>query len=88
MNELVNTNEMEDPSPVANQRMEEKEYRPSTQQALREYEISIRFLSRGCVVRVGCQEIPFESVDNARNEINAYMSTPYETQKRWREILK
>lgn len=81
MNQLVDTNEMLSP-------MQEKEYKPSTQQALKEYEISIRFLSRGCVVRVGCQEIPFESVGNAMTELNAYIANPYETQKKWREILK
>ena len=34
---------------------QEKEWRPSKEQALREYQINIRFLSRGCIVRVGCK---------------------------------
>lgn len=65
-----------------------KENRPSNQQALREHEVTIRFLSRGCVVRVGCQEIPFESVDTAMTELIAYVAEPWEMQKKWREALK
>lgn len=63
------------------------EYRPSNQEALREYEINIRFLSRGCVVRVGCKEIAFEDPDYAMAQINAYVSNPWEEQKKWRKIL-
>ena len=32
-----------------------QEYRPSNREALREFEIRIRFLSRGCIVSVGCK---------------------------------
>ena len=63
------------------------EYRPSNNEALREYEISIRFLSRGCVVNVGCKEIAFESVEKAMEEINNYVANPYDQQQRWRKIL-
>jgi hypothetical protein len=63
------------------------EYRPSKQQCLREYELSIRFLSRGCVVEVGCQSIPFESIEIAMKEINEYVNNPYETQQKWRRLL-
>jgi hypothetical protein len=63
------------------------EYRPSNQEALRDYEINIRFLSRGCVVRVGCKEIAFEDHTNAMAQINAYVNNPWEEQKKWRKIL-
>ena len=63
------------------------DYRPSDKEALREYEVRIRFLSRGCVVGVGCQEIAFESVETAMQELNEYVKNPYETQKKWRKIL-
>lgn len=63
------------------------EYRPSNKQCLREYEVSLRFLSRGCVVRVGCQEIAFESAEEAIKELNEYVSNTYETQQKWRKIL-
>ena len=66
---------------------EPKEYTPSKTEALREYEINIRFLSRGCVVRVGCKEIAFSDNEEAITELNKYFNAPYETQKSWRKIL-
>jgi hypothetical protein len=65
-----------------------KEYRPSKQEALREYEINIRFLSRGCIVKVGCKEIAFEDFSRAMAEINEYVAgDTYEIQKKWRKLL-
>jgi len=64
-----------------------KEWRPSKSEALREYEINIRFLSRGCVVRVGCKEIAFEDVHQAMREINEYVNYPWDVQQKWRKIL-
>jgi hypothetical protein len=64
------------------------EYRPSKSEILRDYEINIRFLSRGCVVRVGCKEIAFEDVSNAMAQLNEYVSgDTYEVQKKWRKLL-
>ena len=65
-----------------------KEYIPNKQQILREYEINIRFLSVGCVIRVGCKEIPFTNVGEAMEELNKYVSNPYEEQKRWNKIFE
>lgn len=62
-------------------------YKPSKEEALREYEVSIRFLNRGCVVSVGCKSIAFESVEVAMNAINDYVANPYEKQNEWRKIL-
>lgn len=56
-------------------------------ECLRDYEINIKFLNRGCIVNVGCKAIAFESVDSAMLEINNYVSNPYETQKKWRKII-
>jgi hypothetical protein len=65
-----------------------KQYRPSKQEALREYEINIRFLSRGCIVKVGCKEIAFEDFSRAMAEINEYVAgDTYEVQKKWRKLL-
>jgi hypothetical protein len=64
-----------------------KEYIPNKQQILREYEINIRFLSVGCVIRVGCKEIPFTNVGEAMVELNKYVSNPYEEGKRWNKIF-
>jgi len=63
------------------------EYKPRKQEILREYEIRLRFLSVGCIVSVGCKEIPFRSVTEAMEEINKYVSDPYEQGERWREIF-
>ena len=46
------------PGPPVEQTQKE-EYRPSNQEALREWELSIRFLNRGCTVQVGCKTIAF-----------------------------
>ena len=64
-----------------------KEQIPNKQQILRDYEISIRFLSVGCVIRVGCKEIPFTNVGEAMVELNKYVSNPYEEGKRWNTIF-
>lgn len=65
-----------------------KEYVPTQKEALRDYEISIRFLNRGCIVSVGCKSIAFEDVSKAMEEINAYVcGDTYKVQKKWRKIL-
>lgn len=68
-------------------RREEVVYTPNKQQILRDYEIRIRFLSVGCVVSVGCKEIPFTNVGEAMEELNKYVSNPYEEGKRWNKIF-
>jgi len=64
-----------------------KEYKPNKQQILREYTIELRFLSVGCVIRVGCKEIPFTNVSEAMEELNNYVENPYEEGKRWNKIF-
>jgi len=65
-----------------------KEWRPSNQEALREYEIRIHFLHRGCVVHVGCKQIAFEDVSRAMAELNEYVSgDTWEVQQKWRKLL-
>ena len=64
-----------------------KEYIPSKQYLLSEYEIAIQFLSRGCIVRVGCKSIAFETAEAAMKEINEYIQNPYETRKKWNKVL-
>jgi hypothetical protein len=85
MNELRANDE---PTAMVSERMMEKEYRPKRQEVLRDYKISIRFLSIGCVVRVGCKEIPFTNVDEAMKEVNNYIKNPYEEGKRWNELFE
>ncbi len=64
-----------------------EEYRPTTKEALREFEIRIKFLSRGCVVSVGCKDIAFEKVEDAMSALQTYVAWPYEQQKAWRKLL-
>jgi hypothetical protein len=49
---------MVEPSPI-------EEYRPSRIEVLQQHEIRIRFLSRGCIVSVGCKDIAFENISEA-----------------------
>ena len=65
-----------------------QEYKPNQQELLREYEIQLQFLHRGCIVRVGCKSIAFETVESAMKEVNNYVNNTWEAQKKWREILK
>jgi hypothetical protein len=73
--------------PESELQLESKEYRPSNQQVLQEYELKIQFLSRGCIVHVGCKSIAFETIESAMKEVNEYVNNTYEVQKKWRTIL-
>ena len=88
-NELLDASaqELRVPEPEMDMPKMVDEYRPSNKDALREYELNIRFLNRGCIVRVGCKEIAFEDYTNAMAAINAYVNNPWEEQKKWRKIL-
>jgi hypothetical protein len=72
-------------SPV--ERMPE-EYKPSRQKVLQEYEITLRFLSRGMVIHVGCQQIAFSDVKEGLDALNKYLESPFEEQQRWLKLLK
>ena len=65
-----------------------EEYKPKKQELLREYEIRLRFLIVGCVVSVGCKEIPFRSVKEAMDCVNEYVENPFEEGMKWREIFE
>jgi hypothetical protein len=75
------------PEPVLQEEVKVKEYRPKNQEVLQEYELRIQFLSRGCVVHVGCKAIAFETVESAMKEVNEYVNNSYETQRKWMKIL-
>lgn len=63
------------------------EYRPRAIDVLREYEVRIKFLSRGCIVSVGCREIAFENLEDAMKELNEYVTNPYDVVKKWETIF-
>lgn len=83
---------MEDSGPMTEQPMEErstvKEYRRSKVEILKEYEVSLRFLSVGVVVRVGCKDIAFTTIKEAMEAVNKYVESPFEESRRWREIFE
>lgn len=83
---MENINENE-PVSLGRENVPAPEWRPSNNEAIREYEITIKFLNRGCLVQVGCKTIAFESVENAMKSINAYVTNPWEEQQKWRKIL-
>ena len=88
MNDLER--EMGNPvTPISEPQMEVpmKEYRPSNQECLRDHEIGIKFLHRGCLVHVGCKSIAFEDPIKAMEAINAYVANPWDEQQKWRKIL-
>jgi hypothetical protein len=65
-----------------------KEYKPSRMECLRDYQVGIKFLSIGCVISVGCKDVPFSTVKEGMEALNDYVSNPYETRKIWEERFK
>jgi hypothetical protein len=65
-----------------------EQYVPSKQEALSRHEINISFLSRGCIIRVGCKSIPFSSTEEGLNELVKYFNDPVATQKHWESVLR
>ena len=61
------------------------EWKPSRQECLRDYEIKIRFLSLGCIVSVGCKEIPFTTIKEGMTALNQYIEDPYNVKELWTE---
>lgn len=71
-----------------NSLIQEKEYRPTNEQALRRYEITLRFLDSGMFVRVGCKEIAFSSNLEGIDALNRYIANPFDEQVKWEQIFK
>jgi len=64
-----------------------EERKPSPQRVLREYEINLRFLSKGMTIRVGCKEIAFSDNKEGIEALNKYLESPQEEQDRWYKLL-
>jgi hypothetical protein len=60
-----------------------EQWQPSRQECLRDYEVKIRFLTLGCIVSVGCKEIPFTTIKEGMEALNQYVAKPYETKQIW-----
>ena len=63
--------------------MDDCEYKPSRSECLREHDVRIRFLTLGCVIEVGCKNIPFTTVTEGMQALNEYVAKPYEIRKIW-----
>lgn len=63
------------------------EYIPSPTEFLQRHRIEIEFLSVGCLIRIGCKSIPFESIEDAMRELNFYVNNPHAATKKWEKIL-
>jgi hypothetical protein len=59
----------------------------SQQSYLKEYEIHLRFLSRGMIIRVGCKEIPFTSIEAGMKALHNYIDSPPVEGRKWLAIL-
>lgn len=81
------TGEVHQEPQMADVPSEPQEYIPSRTSLLRDYEIRIQFMSRGCVVYVGCKSIPFESVELAMKHLNRYVTNPHASRKEWDSFL-
>lgn len=64
-----------------------EKYKPSRMEALRRYNISIRFLDRGVMVTVGCKEIAYESISAFLQSFEVYMGDPYKIQGEWEKFF-
>ena len=66
----------------------EEQWQPSRQECLRDYEVKIRFLTLGCIVSVGCKEIPFTTIKEGMEALNEYVEKPWETRQIWEKIFQ
>lgn len=72
--------------PTESMDIQKREVRP-TQDYLRDYEISIRFLSLGAIVRIGCKEIAFGSTAEAMREVNDYVNNPESSIQKYNKLF-
>jgi len=86
--EIIQENLQSNNGTLREQEYRGKEYQPSRPELLRNYEINIQFLSIGCIIRVGCKTIPFTSIEEAMKELTEYISNPFDTTKKWNNILE
>lgn len=69
--------------PISDMIGHQKECKRPVTEMLRDHEVNIRFLSIGCVIRVGCKEIAFTDRDVAMVELMDYVRDPHTATKKW-----
>lgn len=65
-----------------------EQYQPTRKECLSQYEVRIRFLTIGCVISVGCKDIPFATIKEGMKALNEYIENPCETKKVWENRFK
>lgn len=64
-----------------------KEFVPTRMELLSYHQINIEFLSRGCIIRIGCKSIPFTEIEEGIKQLNEYIENPFESTKKWNKIF-
>jgi hypothetical protein len=64
-----------------------KQYIRPRMDYLRNYEINIRFLSLGCIVSIGCKNVAFSSIEEAMQEVNAYVADPRSIEEKYNRLF-
>ena len=64
-----------------------QEKRPRSE-SLQQYEVRIKFLSLGCIMSVGCREVPFTSIAEGMAALNAYVADPDGEVQKWNELFR
>jgi hypothetical protein len=73
---------------LRNEEIQPIEIRMTGPETLRQYPLLIDFLHRGCIIRIGCKQIAFESPNDAIKEIQEYIADPIGMKKKWEDVLK
>lgn len=69
------------------ERLGVKEYERTAGDILKEYEVSIRVLDSGVIIRVGCKSIAFNSLEDALVHVNLYFKDPVTSYKKWTKLF-
>ena len=62
-------------------------YVPSKGDILKDYEVSIKSLDSGVIVRVGCRSIAFNSLEDALVHVNLHFKDPVTSYKKWTKLF-
>lgn len=72
---------------ISNQPEQVEVPRRTKQDLLREYEIRLSFLNKGCIVKIGCKSIAFETNEKAVKEITRYVNDPIKVYDEWMKVF-
>ena len=64
-----------------------EEYVPSAGDILKNYEVTIKPLDSGVIIRVGCRSIAFNSLEDALVHVNLHFKDPVTSYKKWTKLF-